>query len=202
MSVRVSQPGLNFDTVEVPRWEEHAGHSKRLNGHEERLTDHDGKIEILYKNVWENKTAHNQRMDNIDGWIKKIETRVDGMPQTLREVLEQVLRETFDDRLKCFEEQVKVLREERKQISAQLKELRRERNESKSKLLELRSQCEDSRAQLEKLNMQLAEARTIAKEVKDDFSKRVAEFKMAVPVPKKFAKFLFLKVEPDAKKED
>lgn len=181
--------------IDIPLMSDHDEHTNWLK-------DHEGKIDELYEKIRENKNAHNQRMDNIDGWIGKIAKRVEEMPQTVRTVFEQVLRETFDDRLKCFEEQVKVLREERKQISAQLEELRRERNESRSKLLELRSQCEDSRAQLEKLNMQLAEARTIAKEVKDDFSKRVAEFKMAVPVPKKFAKFLFLKVEPDAKKED
>ena len=173
-----------------------------VKDHEVRLNDHDGKISDLYKKVGENKTAHNQRMDNIDGWIKKIETRVDGMPQTVREALEQVIRETFDDKLKCFAKQVEVLREERKQISAQLEGLRKEREETKSQLDALRSQCAEARTQLEKLTEQLTEAKKFEDGMKDDFSMQVAEFKMAVPVPKKFAKFLFVKAEPASKKED
>lgn len=209
MSVWVPQPGANFTPVEVPRWGEHKdhtnwlnGHEERLNGYEARLSDHDGKIADLYKKLGENKAAHNQRMDNIDGWIKKIETRVDGMPQTLRVALEQVVKGTFDDKLKCFATQVEVLREERKQIFAQLEELRKERDESKSQLDALRSQSAEVKAQLESLSKQLSEAKKIEDEMKDDFSMQVAEFKMAVPVPKKFAKFLFVKAEPDEKKED
>ena len=209
MSVWVPQPGANFTPVEVPRWGEHNdhtnwlnGHEERLNGHEVRLNDHDGKIGDLYKKVWDDKTAHNQRMDNIDGWIKKIETRVDGMPQTLREALEQVVKGTFDDKLKCFAKQVEVLREERKQISAQLEELRKERDETKFQLDALRSQNAEVKAQLEKLAEQLTEAKKFEDGMKDDFSMQVAEFKKVVPVPRKFAKFLFVEVEPAAKKED
>lgn len=173
-----------------------------VKDNEARLNDHDGKISELYKKVGENKATHNQRMDNIDGWIKKIETRVDGMPQTLREALEQVVKGTFDDKLKCFAKQVEVLREEREQISAQLERLRQERQETKSQLDVLRSQCAEAKAQLKKLTEQLADAKKFEDEMKDDFSMQVAEFKMAVPVPKKFAKFLFVKADPVSKKED
>ena len=173
-----------------------------VRDHEARMNDHDGKISDLYKKEGENKAAHNQRMDNIDGWIKKIETRVDGMPQTLRDVLEQVAKETFDDKLDCFAKQVEELREERKQISTQLEELRKERDESKSQLDALRSQSAEVKAQLESLSKQLSEAKKIEDEMKNDFSMQVAEFKMMVPVPKKFAKFLFVKAEPASKKVD
>ena len=108
----------------------------------------------------------------------------------------------FDDKLKCFATQVEVLREERMQISAQLEELRKERDESKSQLDALRSQSAEVKAQLESLSKQLSEAKKIEDEMKDDFSMQVAEFKMMVPVPKKFAKFLFVKAEPASKKVD
>lgn len=173
-----------------------------VKSHEERLNIHDMKIVDIYKNVRENKIAHNQRIDNIDGQIKKIETRVDGMPQVLREALEQVVGDTFDEKLKCFATQVEVLREERMRISAQLEELRKEREESKSQLNALRGQCAEAKAKLESMSKQLSEAKKIRDELKDEFSIQVAEFKMAVPVPKKFAKFLFVNAEPVSKKEN
>ena len=154
----------------------------RVCNHRNSINNHDESIKGLTKTV-----------ESGQQWIQGIENRINCMPQTLRETLGQVVKEIFDDKLNCFAKQVEVLREERSQISAQLEELRKERQETKSQLDELRSQCAEARTQLEKLTEQLSEAKKFEDRMKDDFSMQVAEFKMAVPVPKKFAKFLFVK---------
>lgn len=173
-----------------------------VRDHERRLSEHDTTISEHCKNIgwlWDKVNDFNGRISELAEKVGGVETNVNAMPQVLRDSLEHVLTNLLGDKLEIGARLVEELREERKRVAAQLDDLRKQRDEMRAMVADLNDKCAEAKSKLDGLNGRLSGVEKIENEIMDDFSMQVAEFRLSVPVPKKFAKFLF--VQPDVKTE-
>lgn len=155
--------------------------------HGAKIAEGERQIERL----WYKIETFNERVQENFEKISGLENGYKSIPQALRDALGVAVQEVFADKLACFAKQVEALGEERKRISTQLEEMCQAREEVKSQLDALRGQCAESKAHLETLGRQIADMERMKNGMREDFSRQVDEFKKSVPVPKKFAHFLF-----------
>lgn len=83
------------------------------------------------------------RIQSHTDWIRGVESRVDVLPQTLREALERAWKETFADRLAMGEKVFESLRQESERMATELVDLRRQRDEMKVEMENLRTACDE-----------------------------------------------------------
>ena len=198
------------DEADVPSMDDHVSNVNWLQRHDCSLNNLDAKICGVVGGLGKQFDTLNGKIQrNADGIseqsgsIRRIESKVNSIPQILRDSLEKALHEMLDDKLACFGNEVEGLRHERKEVSLQLEELRKEREIAKRevselkkhreeievKIQDLKSQCELATRQIAALQKQQSETTKLAQEIRGDFAPQVTEFKLSVPVPKKYAQF-------------
>ena len=147
------------------------------------------------------RTANVITHDEFDVGVAQ-EHKIARMPDILRDELAKVAKEIFGDKLDAWANIVETARQERTDMAEQLAEAQRLQDDSSAKIKVLEDQLEKTRQALGDVEERLlSSVKEVEQRINDDFSAQVAEFKLSVPVPKKFAKFLFIQSELTSKKE-
>ena len=146
------------------------------------------------------RTANVITHDEFDVGVAQ-EHKIARMPDILRDELAKVAKEIFGDKLDAWANIVETARLERKAMAEQLAAAQRLQDDSSAKIKKLEDQLEKTRQALGVVDERLSSVKEVEQRINDDFSAQVAELKLSVPVPKKFAKFLFIQSELTSKKE-
>lgn len=189
-----SQNVVTHDEVQSMRLLERLAEIERLLG------EHDGKHREQARNTGKlldrvGKCEAGAR--EISGRIGHVEERLNAAPQFLRDILEEILKESLADKLDCMAKLVQQMREERRAVSGQLEEVRRQREDLARNIEEMRSACAQANARADALERQLSDAQGM----KDEVIAQVAAFRRLALVPRWFARFLFRQPGHDEKKE-
>ena len=202
----------DFDEIDAPSWNDHNDHTNWLKALQsasdlqaQNIQSNETRIAKAEKNIkWLWGDEHDRTGKCINGHefrIKKIEDRIARMPDILRDELAKVAKEIFGDKLDAWANIVETARLERKKMAEQLAEAQSLQDVTSAKIKKLEDQLEKTRQALGKVEERLSSVKEVEQRINDDFSAQVAELKLSVPVPKKFAKFQFVQSELASKKE-
>lgn len=189
-----SQNVVTHDEVQSMRLLERLAEIERLLGeHDGRHQEHGRNIGSLWDRVGRGDACSSKIANRVD----HLEGRLNAAPQILRDILEEILKESLADKLDCMAKLVQQMREERRAVSGQLEEVRRQREDLARNLEEMRSACAQANARADALERQLSDAQGM----KDEVIAQVASFRRFALVPRWFARFLFRQPGHDEKKE-
>lgn len=182
------------------------GLDDRLNKQQGRLDQHDRKWQIYddsLKGLTETVKQNTGWIHGHTDWIRGIESQVKAMPQTLRETLDQILKESVVVQLDTFGAQLATLKAERDATTRQVAELHKLHTDMTYGISAMKKQCEEVGMCLADLQRAKEEAERELEAIKvarDELAEQVEKTKSAIPVPRWFAKFFFIHPKPQPKK--